>query len=29
MHAYIFQVAEDHYWDPEKWLADWKKRQQK
>lgn len=29
MHAYTFRVAEDHYWDPEKWLDDWKKRQQK
>lgn len=29
MHAYIFRVAEDHYWDPEKWLADWQKRQPK
>ena len=29
VHAYIFRVAEDHYWDPEKWLADWQKRQPK
>lgn len=29
MHAYIFRVAEDHYWDPDKWLEDWKKRQPK
>lgn len=29
MHAYIFRVAEDHYWDPEKWLDDWKKRSRK
>lgn len=29
VHAYIFRVAEDHYWDPDKWLADWKKRQGK
>lgn len=29
MHAYVFRVAEDHYWDPEKWLDDWKKRQPK
>jgi hypothetical protein len=29
MHAYIFRVAEDHYWDPEKWLSDWQKRQPK
>lgn len=26
MHAYIFQAQEDHYWDPDKWLADWTKR---
>ena len=29
MHAYIFRTAEEHYWDPELWLADWKKRQPK
>ena len=29
MHAYIFRVAEEHYWDPERWLADWTKRQPK
>jgi hypothetical protein len=29
MHAYIFRVAEDHYWDADKWLDDWKKRQAK
>ena len=29
MHAYIFRVQEDHYWDPEKWLEDWRKRQAK
>jgi hypothetical protein len=29
MHAYTFRVAEDHYWDPDLWLADWKKRQPK
>ncbi len=29
MHAYIFRTAEEHYWDPELWLADWKKRQGK
>ncbi len=29
MHAYIFRAQEEHYWDPEKWLADWKKRQPK
>lgn len=29
MHAYIFQNREEHYWDPDKWLEDWKKRQPK
>lgn len=29
MHAYIFRTREDHYWDPEKWLEDWRKRQGK
>lgn len=29
MHAYIFRTREDHYWDPELWLNDWKKRQGK
>ena len=29
MHAYIFKANEDHYWDPEKWEEDWKKRQKK
>lgn len=29
MHAYIFRVREEHYWDPEQWLADWQKRQPK
>jgi hypothetical protein len=29
MHAYIFRAREEHYWDPEKWLDDWKKRQAK
>lgn len=29
MHAYIFRVREDHYWDPDLWLADWQKRQPK
>jgi hypothetical protein len=29
MHAYIFQSNEDHYWDPDQWLEDWKKRQAK
>jgi hypothetical protein len=27
MHAYIFQAREEHYWDPDKWLDDWKRRQ--
>lgn len=27
MHAYIFKAQEEHYWDPEKWEEDWKKRQ--
>lgn len=26
MHAYIFRDQDDHYWDPDKWLEDWKKR---
>ncbi len=29
MHAYIFRVAEDHYWDPDQWLEDWKRRQKR
>jgi hypothetical protein len=29
MHAYVFRTAEEHYWDPERWLEDWKKRQPK
>lgn len=29
MHAYIFQNREEHYWDPDAWLADWQKRQPK
>jgi hypothetical protein len=29
MHAYIFREHEQHYWDPDKWLEDWKKRQPK
>jgi hypothetical protein len=29
MHAYIFQNREDHFWDPDLWLADWKKKQAK
>ena len=27
VHAYIFRDHEEHYWDPDKWLADWKNRQ--
>jgi hypothetical protein len=27
VHAYIFRNREDHYWDPDRWLEDWKKRQ--
>src|SRR5205814_9963501 len=27
VHAYLFRSREDHYWDPDKWLADWKKQQ--
>jgi hypothetical protein len=26
VHAYIFQAKEEHYWDPEAWLDDWKKK---
>ncbi len=29
MHAYMFKDQEDHYWDPDKWLDNWKKRQPK
>ena len=29
MHAYMFRDRDDHYWDPDKWLDDWKKRQPK
>jgi hypothetical protein len=29
MHAYMFRAAEEHYWDPDKWLQDWGKRQGK
>jgi len=29
MHAYRFRVREEHYWDPDSWLEDWQKRQQK
>lgn len=26
MHAYTFKEREEFYWDPDKWLEDWKKR---
>ena len=29
VHAYIFREREEFYWDPERWLADWQKRQPK
>jgi hypothetical protein len=29
MHAYVFRAREEHYWDPEKWLEDWKRRRPK
>ena len=29
MHAYIFREKEEHFWDPEKWLEDWEKRQKR
>jgi hypothetical protein len=29
VHAYLFKEHEDYYWDPDRWLADWKKRQKK
>ena len=29
MHAYIFRTQEAHYWDPDLWEADWKKRRHK
>jgi hypothetical protein len=29
MHAYIFRAKEEHYWDPETWLDEWKKRGRK
>jgi hypothetical protein len=27
MHAYVFRAQEEYYWDPDKWLEDWKKKQ--
>ena len=29
MHSYVFRTSEEHYWDPDAWLADWQKRQPK
>ena len=29
MHAYMFRNREEYYWDPDLWLEDWTKRQQK
>lgn len=29
VHAYIFRDRDEFYWDPDKWLDDWKKRQPK
>lgn len=29
VHAYIFRDREEQYWDPDKWLEDWKRRQKK
>lgn len=29
LHAYMFREREAHYWDPDAWLADWRKRQPK
>jgi hypothetical protein len=29
LHAYTFKEREEFYWDPDKWLEDWKKRQPK
>ena len=29
MHAYTFKDREEFYWDPDKWLDDWKRRQPK
>jgi hypothetical protein len=27
IHAYLFRDRDEQYWDPDKWLADWKARQ--
>lgn len=29
VHVYVFRGKEEHYWDPDAWLEDWKKRQKK
>jgi hypothetical protein len=29
MHAYMFRGRDEFYWDPDRWLEDWKKRQPK
>ena len=29
VHAYLFKDREEFYWDPDKWLDDWTKRQPK
>ena len=29
VHAYLFKDREEFYWDPDKWLDDWKKRRPK
>jgi hypothetical protein len=29
VHAYLFKEHEEHYWDPDLWLADWEKRNKK
>jgi hypothetical protein len=29
VHAYLFREHEDYYWNPDRWLTDWKKQQKK
>jgi hypothetical protein len=29
VQAYVFRNKEEHYWDPDAWLEEWKKRQKK
>jgi hypothetical protein len=29
VHAYLFKEHEEYYWDPDRWLGDWKKQQKK